>query len=135
VDRMKNGLAILSLVVAVAVSSIATLGANSSGTSSASGRIGSLYDIVATTNLCESCRLVVCVIPSSLAQANRAYVVNLYEKGKLRDSNNISWSQPQIDMQEYGTVCFQLSEQEVDAYESAPADELREVFSIRVQQD
>jgi len=130
---MKNGLVILSLVVLVAVSSITSLGASSTGTSSDSGKIGSLYDMVVTSSICESCRLVICVMPSSSAQASHAYVVNLYEKGKLRDSNTISWSQRQIDRREYGTVCFRLSEEELGAYESTPTDELREVFSVKVQ--
>jgi hypothetical protein len=130
---MKNGLVILSLVVLAAVSSITSLGASSTGTSSDSGKIGSLYDMVVTSSICESCRLVICVMPSSSAQASHAYVVNLYEKGKLRDSNTISWSQPQIDGREYGTVCFCLSDEELGAYESTPTDELREVFSVKVQ--
>jgi hypothetical protein len=130
---MKKALAILAVVVMGVVGSIASLGVDSAGVGSDSGKIGSACNMVATSSLCENCRLVVCVMPLSSAKASHPYVVNLYEKGKLRDSSTISWSESQIEMREYATVCFHLSDAEVDAYEFAPSDELGEVFSIRVQ--
>ena len=60
----------------------------------------------------------VTLTPSSTAIAGEVYTVDLYEKGKYRDSTEVSWNQPEINVYTPKTVHFPtpLSKEESDAY-------------------
>jgi hypothetical protein len=76
------------------------------------------------------------------AKANVTYKVDLYENGNLRDTVNISWNQPEINVAKVKNRCFRLSEQEVLAYEQASTRDIAEgksewwkpIFSIEVHE-
>jgi hypothetical protein len=107
-------------------------GSFSGGTSSDSGEIATLQSM--TTHM-EYRAVTVELKPTSLAQANQSYTVELYEKGRLRGSNTVSWNQPELNVRETAWVDFKvLSVEEKNAYSSASESELRKMFSIRVHQ-
>ena len=49
-------------------------------------------------------------------KANTNYEVDLYEKGNLRQSENITWNEPQINVGTTQMIFFLLSTQEYNAY-------------------
>lgn len=53
------------------------------------------------------------------AKANTNYEVDLYENGNLRQSENITWNQPQINVGTTQMIFFSLSEDEYNAYLTA----------------
>jgi len=107
-------------------------GAFSSGTSSNPGQVATLESMSANV---EYRAITVELKPTSLAQANRYYTVELYEKGTLRASKTVSWSQPELNVKETAWVGFKvLSLEEEDAYSLASQSELRRIFSIRVHE-
>ena len=73
--------------------------------------------------------LVVHLIPSSLAIADKEYTVVLYEKGNYKDAITVSWNQPEIDVSETVEVKFPISQTEEAAYD---AKDVSGVFSIKV---
>jgi hypothetical protein len=73
--------------------------------------------------------LVVHLIPSSLAIADKEYTVVLYEKGNYKDATTVSWNQPEIDGSQTAEVKFPISQTEEAAYDGK---DLSGVFSIKV---
>ncbi len=92
--------------------------------------------------------LVVKVKPNSTTEGNTEYTVDLYEKGKFRDTSSVSWSASDLNMQNPEYVYFQLTDEEFQAYSqitrTATKDEysksgilyvykdLQEIFSVTV---
>jgi hypothetical protein len=60
--------------------------------------------------------LVVKLKPNSTTESNTQYTVDLYEKGKLRDTSYVSWSAPDFNMKNPEYVYFPLSNTEFEAY-------------------
>ncbi|MBM4432582.1 MAG: hypothetical protein FJ025_01100 [Chloroflexi bacterium] len=75
--------------------------------------------------------LVVQLKPTSEAIANKAYVVDLYEKGHLRDTTTVSWNQPEINVLLEKTVSFPLTEEEGNAYFM---QDVSHIFSVKVHE-
>jgi len=67
--------------------------------------------------------------PTSATQAGTEYVVELYEKGKLRDTSTVTWSTVELNVMEEKYVHFPLTHEEVDAY---AWQDLSDVFSLKV---
>ena len=68
--------------------------------------------------------------PTTSALANQSYLVELYEKGLLRDTTTVKWNQPEINVSKSKTVYFGITGAEYDAY---LFQELRHIFSVRVE--
>ena len=69
------------------------------------------------------------------AKANTTYIVDLYEKGNLKQSQNITWNQPQINVGEVLPLEFNLSEQEYGAYSQASENSSnwwKSIFSVTI---
>jgi hypothetical protein len=69
------------------------------------------------------------------AKTNTTYVVDLYEKGNLRQSENITWNEPQINVGTIQTLDFNLSNDEYSAYSTASINNSnwwKSIFSIKV---
>jgi len=54
--------------------------------------------------------------PTSLAVANKIYIVEIYEKGRLRARTTISWNQPELNVFTHKYAYFRLTNEEWDAY-------------------
>ena len=76
-------------------------------------------------------RINVILMPSSSALANKVYKVDLYEKGKLRDTTTVSWNQPEINVQTQLTVCFNISYAEYNAY---LGKDISGIFTVKVHE-
>jgi hypothetical protein len=91
--------------------------------------------------------LVVKLKPNSTTQSNTSYTVDLYEKGKLRATSSVSWSDPDFNMKNAQYVHFPLSDAEFQAYSkgrlptrdewlktgnSSIYKNLQETFSVKV---
>jgi hypothetical protein len=50
------------------------------------------------------------------AEADKAYIVSLYEKGQLRQKNTVSWNQPEINVHKAKYVLFDATSEEYSAY-------------------
>ena len=72
------------------------------------------------------------VVPNSSAEAGYYYVIDLYEKGELRDSEFIQWNEPELNVAKEKLVNFSLSKQEYSAYYG---EDIRSVFSIKVYRE
>jgi hypothetical protein len=71
------------------------------------------------------------------AKANTNYEVDLYENGNLRQSENITWNQPQINVGTTQMIFFSLSEDEYNAYLTASeknSNWWKSIFSIKIQE-
>lgn len=71
------------------------------------------------------------------AKANTNYEVDLYEKGNLRQSENITWNEPQINVGTTQMIFFGLSTQEYNAYLTASENNSNwwePIFSIKVRE-
>lgn len=79
-------------------------------------------------------KLVVEIKPKSSAVANKDYLVELYEKGKLRATGRISWNQPELNVQTVKEIYFPLTREEGEAYAPSPftAPPLDDIFSAKV---
>ena len=70
--------------------------------------------------------------PTSSAIANRVYIVELYEKGKLRATSTISWNQPEINVGTVKPAVFPTTRQESEAY--GLEGDLSKIFSVKVHE-
>lgn len=70
--------------------------------------------------------------PTSSAIAGYWYTVDLYERGKFRDSTMVSWNQAQINVHDPQLVFFALSQSEYNAYFFKPLGDIEAVFSVKV---
>jgi len=68
--------------------------------------------------------------PTNAAEADTSYTVNLYEKGKFRDSTSVLWHQPELDVLKTEIISFSLTEEEYDAY---LGEDVSHIFSIEIQ--
>jgi hypothetical protein len=68
--------------------------------------------------------------PTNAAKAGTTYIVNLYEKGKFRDSTSVLWNQPELDVIKTEIISFPLTEEEYNAYLS---EDVSHIFSIEIQ--
>jgi hypothetical protein len=84
--------------------------------------------------LFRSSTLAVGLAPTEHAKADARYVVDLYEKGKLRATSHVSWNQSELNVRTTKSVTFPLSAQEDAAYPWPPlaGSDLSHVFSVKV---
>jgi hypothetical protein len=82
---------------------------------------------------CSTCGpvLVVGLTPTALTKADYQYKVDLYEKGKLRQTGSITWRQPEIDAKRAKGVDFDLTTEEWKAYLGRNVDN---IFSVSVHE-
>ena len=73
--------------------------------------------------------LTVNIRPWSSAVADKGYLVNLYEKGKLRDTSIVSWNQQQLDISEAAVLEFPITSAEYEAYLT---QDLSQIFTVRL---
>ncbi|GAI41303.1 unnamed protein product, partial [marine sediment metagenome] len=66
---------------------------------------------------------------TDLAVADKAYEVELYEKGKFRSATSVSWSQPELNVKKEKMVGFPLSYEERQAYFG---EDISHIFSVKV---
>jgi hypothetical protein len=71
------------------------------------------------------------VTPTSATRAETEYVVELYEKGNLRDTSTVTWSTVELNVREEKYVYFPLTHDEVDAY---MWKDLSDIFSAKVHE-
>jgi hypothetical protein len=67
--------------------------------------------------------------PTQNAVANKTYNVDLYEKGKLRDTTTISFTQPDINIGSHTRVAFAATADEDGAYWGK---NINHIFSVKV---
>ena len=79
-------------------------------------------------------KLVVEIKPKSSAVAGKDYLVELYEKGKLRATGRISWNQPELNVQIVKEIYFPLTREEGEAYAPSPftSPPLDDIFTAKV---
>jgi hypothetical protein len=59
------------------------------------------------------------LVPTSQALPNKTYQVDLYEKGSLRATYQISWNEAELNVQTPKNAAFPISKDEYDAYQAA----------------
>lgn len=69
--------------------------------------------------------------PTDSALANKAYVVDLYEKGNLRASTTVSWNQPEINVSSKKLAKFPVTKDEYDAY---LMEDVSHIFTVKVHE-
>jgi len=69
--------------------------------------------------------------PTSSALADKIYVVDLYEKDHLRDSAQVSWNQPQLNVFKKKMVFFPLTTDEYRAYH---LEDISHIFTVVVHE-
>jgi len=69
--------------------------------------------------------------PTSAAIANKTYIVDLYEKGRLRASKAVTFNQPQINVRDMVPVSFPATKAEGDAY---MWQDISHIFSVKVHE-
>ena len=72
--------------------------------------------------------------PTEQTKADTRYVVDLYEKGKLRATSHVIWNQSELNVKTRKSVHFPLSAQEEAAYPFSiqPGGDLSHIFSVKV---
>lgn len=70
--------------------------------------------------------------PTGSAVANKVYTVELYEKGRLRATAQVSWNQPEINVSTMKPVQFPATRQEAEAY--GIESDLGKIFSAKVHE-
>ncbi len=73
----------------------------------------------------------VALSPTGSTEAEKQYVVDLYEKGELRASGIISWSVAELDDKETKTVHFPLTSDEFWSY---CQKDVSDIFSVKVHE-
>ncbi len=71
------------------------------------------------------------------AKADTKYIVDLEEKGNLRERTNITWNQPQINVRATQTLFFGLTNVEYDAYTTASMNDSnwwKPIFSVKIHE-
>jgi len=100
-----------------------------SNTTATIGKISTSHKTDYTTNIHDFYFLDISLIPSSSAIADKSYSVDLYEKGIVRDSENINWNQPEINVNKSKTIEYALSKTEYDAYSGA---DVSGIFTVKL---
>jgi len=67
--------------------------------------------------------------PDKSAIAGETYKMDLYDEGKLRDSTNFSFTQPEINVEAIETISFSATIEEYNAYFGK---DLSSVFSVKI---
>jgi hypothetical protein len=78
---------------------------------------------------CKTYALSVSLTPTSFAKADKLYTVDLYEKGNLRASTTVSWSQLELNVQTHKSARFPLTKAEGDTYFM---HNMSNIFSVKV---
>jgi len=78
--------------------------------------------------------LLVYVKPSNSVVANFPYQVDLYERGSLRSSGTVVWTQIGANTRITKIVSFPISSEEAHAYALLTQKQLRGAFSIKVHE-
>ena len=70
------------------------------------------------------------VKPTNNAVAGENYIVDLYEKGNLRDTTILQWNQPEINVLQEKPIIFQhIKQEEYNAYRNK---DISHIFSIKI---
>ena len=86
--------------------------------------------IVGCTDMwCKAYDLSVGFTPTSSAQADKLYTVDLYEKGNFRSSDTISWNQLELNVHTGKSARFPLTKAEGNAY---LYHDMSNIFSVKV---
>ena len=80
-------------------------------------------------------KLYVELIPNESAEANEVYIVELYEKSKLRSVSKVSWSQPEINVATMRPVIFPITRAEAETYSDFNLQkDLMDIFSVKIHE-
>jgi len=90
-------------------------------------KVAPVEGIAATSSYIDT--LVVTLMPTSSILSDKAYSVELLEKGKLRAIAAVSWNQPEINVLKSKEVLFSLSSDEYAAYYQA---NVGNIFTVQV---
>ena len=74
-------------------------------------------------------KLAVDVTPNKKAIANTVYKVDLYEKGQLRNTTQIEWNPPEINVLGTKMVVFPITDEEFTAYQNK---DVNHIFIVKV---
>jgi hypothetical protein len=128
------GILSIVLVLAILTTSCETIAKITNGSSS-DKNLATLGDnrIFVGTGLFGESPWVICVDlkPTQSVIAGVNYVVDLYEKDKLRDTRIINWNQPEINVQKNKLVNFVATRAEYDAYLTK---DISNIFSVKVHE-
>jgi hypothetical protein len=69
--------------------------------------------------------------PTNSAVADKEYTVDLYEKGKFRESRTVSWNQPELNVLKESVVAFSSNRTEYDAYKFK---DISHIFNVKVHE-
>lgn len=70
--------------------------------------------------------------PTNNAVAGNNYIVDLYEKGSLRDTTLVQWNQPEINVLQEKSITFQhIRQEEYNAYRGK---DISGIFSIKIHE-
>jgi hypothetical protein len=151
--RNSNKTAVIIIVTTICVVAAAFVGAAFAGvqplatykdniikgvttsTSAASQPLASTQtpDVVTVESIyaCPTCGhvLVVGLTPTPLTKADYPYKVDLFEKGKLRQTGSVTWRQGEIDNKRAKGVEFDLTAEEWESYLGRNVDD---IFSVSV---
>ncbi len=78
---------------------------------------------------CKTYALGVSLTPTSFAQADKLYTVDLYEEGNFRASTTVSWNQLELNVQTHKSARFPLTKAEGDTY---IYHDMSNIFSVKV---
>jgi hypothetical protein len=117
----------IMLLLALLLSAISCAGTSKTNIATVQSISGGYCAINGMTATCINVRL----MPSSSALANKVYKVDLYEKGKLRDTTTVSWNQPEINVRQEKPASFPMSQQESDAYYMK---DISGIFTVKVHE-
>lgn len=68
--------------------------------------------------------------PTNNAVAGKNYIVDLYEKGNLRDTTTVQWNQPEINVLLEKSITFQhIRQEEYNAYRGK---DISHIFSVKI---
>ncbi len=75
--------------------------------------------------------------PNKKARANIIYIVELYEKGKLRGFAKVRWTQPEINVSSTRLVQFPATRNEWNAYSSfsVTLKDMTNIFSVKTHEE
>ena len=100
------------------------------GCATSTSKIATLNDMWATAmSFRYSYSLIVDLSPTTAAKPDTTYVVELYEKNKLKGSTTVKWSQPEINVSKSTLVEFPISENEWSAYHW---EDVSDIFTVKV---
>ena len=109
-----------------------TIGCNGSSSGLTPQESPSIAKVTAMHTAAVGDEMEVFLTPTESASPNKLYIVEVFEKGKLRYQTTVYWTQPEINILKSKIVYFPLNSSEHDTYWYA--DDVSHIFSIQVHE-